>query len=501
MQRLLQELELSAINPGTCCPRSGWRDTLGLDLLDCRSPATGELIAQVALCGDADYENLLEESVRAQTEWRALPAAARGELIGAVAAAVLDRREALAALAALETGKTLREAESEVDEVIDWAELAARLAPQLDEPAVEDAAPHGYREHWSPLGVAGIITHFDAPLSGWAKRAFPAAVCGNTTIWKPSPKAPLCALALLRLAERAFEQAGLPRAFCLLVPEGVNLINRLVRDTRLPLVAFSGSTFVGRQVAVKVADRLGHSLLELPASNAVIVDESADLDAAVEAILASAVRMAGQSGSALRRVIVHEAVCGELAEGLVEAYRTLRIGDPLAGETDFGPLIDSTAVAAYQEALEEVQQQGGDVLWGGRALEGCFVEPALVKAENHWESVQREAPLPILYLIPFHSFEEALALQGATTRPCTSTLFTGDMEHVARYLSEDGAMAGAADINADFLRPGQLDSLGNGRDYSIMDLRNAYMKRQIGTVGWNPSAPLPTPPKKDALRA
>lgn len=484
MQRLLQELELSAINPGTCSPRSGWHGAPDFELLDCHSPATGELIAQVALCGDADYENLLEEAVRAQAEWRALPAATRGELIGAVGAAVLDRRDALAALAALETGKTLREAEAEVDELIDWAELAARLARHLDEPPLEDAAPYGYREHWSPLGVVGIVTHFDAPLSSWAKRAFPAAVCGNTTLWKPSPKAPLCAVAVLRLAERVFEQANLPRAFCLLIPEGVNLLNRFVRDPRLPLFAFSGSTFVGRQVAVKVADRLGHALLELPASNALIVDESADLDAAVNAILAGALRMAGQSGSALRRVIVHEAICDALVADLVDAYRTLRIGDPLAGETDFGPLIDAAAVAAYQEALEEVQQQGGDVLCGGRILGGCFVEPALVKAENHWESVQREAALPILYVIPFHAFDEALALQSATSRPCATTLFTGDMGHVARYLSEDGSIVGAADINADFLRPGQFDGL-SGSDYSVLDLRNAYMKRQIGAVGWN----------------
>jgi aldehyde dehydrogenase (NAD+) len=493
MQRLLQDLELQAVNPGLCSALGGWGSVAGKPLLASRSPATGALIAQVALCGDAEYEALLEESLRASAEWRSLSASARGEAIRAVGAAARERRRALATLVALETGMALREAEAEVQEVIDCAELTARIAPELDEAAPQEGkVERGYRQHWNPMGVVGVITNFDAPLSAWAKRAFPAAVCGNATIWKPSPKAPLCALAMQRLLVGEFARAGHPGAFSWFLPESMTQLSRFVRDSRMPMVAFSGSTFVGRQVAVKVADRFGHSLLELPGSNAAIVDSSADADAAVRAILAGATLMTGQRGTALRRVIAHRDVCEALAGELIEGYQRLEIGDPLEPGIDLGPLIDAAAAHAYQEALEQAQQQGGDILWGGRALEraGCFAEPALIRAENHWESVQQESPLPILYLIAYESFDEALALQNATTRPFSSTLFTGDMRQVARYLSGDGGEAETASINVDIGLRGSAGSRGPD-GYSAADLRNTYMRRQVGAIAWSPAEPRP----------
>ncbi len=487
MQPLLQELEFQAINPGSCSAYRGWMDTPGKPLLASHAPASGALIAQVALCRDAEYEILLEEAFHASLEWRALPVSARGETLRAIGAAISEQRGALANLLALETGKTWREADAEVAELIEYAELAAGLALYLDESAMGgERVERGYREQWHPMGIIGVITNFDVPMAAWAKRAFPAAVCGNTAIWKPSPKAPLCAVALQRLCERVFAGAGQPRAFSLFQPENVTILSRFVRDSRLPMLAFSGSTFVGRQVAVKIADRLGHSLLEFPGSNAAIVDASADLDAAVRAILAGAVPMAGQRGTALRRVIAHRDIGEQLASALIKGYKKLRIGDPLSPETDMGPLIDGLAVAAFQDALEHVQQEGGDILWGGRVLEqgGNFVEPALARVENHWESVQRESPLPILYLITFETFEEAIALQNAARKPFSSTLFTGDMEHAACYLSDECGDAESASINADFGHPEQVIGR-NPHEHSFVELRNTYMRRQVGAIEWS----------------
>jgi aldehyde dehydrogenase (NAD+) len=356
---------------------------------------------------------------------------------------------------------------------------------------------HRMAEQWHPLGVVGVITAFNFPVAVWSWNAFLGAICGNACIWKPSPKTPLTALAVQHLCNRVMQEHELPAVFQLFIDAGTALATRFVEDRRVALVSFTGSTEVGRKVGERVAARLGKSLLELGGNNAVIVDESANLDLAVPAIVFGAVGTAGQRCTSTRRVFAHRAIASELERRLVHAYGQVRIGDPLDSATLMGPLIDAAAVERYQAAVSEAQSGGGEVLYGGHTLQrpGNFVEPTIIRARNEWPIVQRETFAPILYVIPVESLDEAIAEQNAAAHGLSSALFTDRLQNAEAFLSAAGSDCGIANINLGTSGAeiggafgGEKDT-GGGRE-SGSDAWKAYMRRQTTTVNWSRELPL-----------
>jgi aldehyde dehydrogenase (NAD+) len=352
---------------------------------------------------------------------------------------------------------------------------------------------HRMYEQWHPLGVIGIISAFNFPVAVWSWNAFLAAICGNVSVWKPSPKTPLTAIAVQKLVERVLRTHELPPVFQLFIDAGATLATRLVEDKRATLISFTGSTAVGRKVGERVAARLGKSLLELGGNNAIIVDESANLDLAVPAILFGAVGTAGQRCTTTRRVFMHKAVAAELERRLANAYRQVRVGNPLDPATLMGPLIDARAVEQFKAAVAAAEAAGGELLFGGQPLPGPghFVEPTLVRARNEWPVVQAETFAPILYLIPVDSLEEAIEKQNESHYGLSSALFTDRLSAAERFLSHSGSDCGIANVNigtsgAEF--GGEKDT-GGGRE-SGSDAWKAYMRRQTNTINWSGSLPL-----------
>jgi aldehyde dehydrogenase (NAD+) len=356
---------------------------------------------------------------------------------------------------------------------------------------------HRMSEQWHPLGVVGIISAFNFPVAVWSWNACLAAICGNACVWKPSHRTPLSALAVQHLCNRVIEAHHLPPIFQLFIDGGTGLATRLVEDRRVALVSFTGSTEVGRQVGERVAARLGKSLLELGGNNAVIVDETANLDLAVPAIVFGAVGTAGQRCTSTRRVFAHAAIAAELEHRLIHAYQQVRIGDPLASDTLMGPLIDPQAVDGYRAAIASARAAGGEPLYGGNALQrpGNFVEPAIIRARNDWPIVQTETFAPILYVIRVSSLAEAIAQQNASAHGLSSALFTDRLQNAETFLSSAGSDCGIANVNLGTSGAeiggafgGEKDT-GGGRE-SGSDAWKAYMRRQTNTVNWSRDLPL-----------
>ncbi|HET7756520.1 MAG TPA: aldehyde dehydrogenase family protein [Steroidobacteraceae bacterium] len=494
---LLARLDLAAVNPGAWCG-SGWSASTEAALLNVKNPATGALIAQVRPATAADYESVIASAGQAALAWREVPAPKRGEAVRQLAEELRRAKSDLGTLVSLENGKILAEGLGEVQEMIDIADFAVGQSRMLYGLSMHSERPrHRMSEQWHPLGVVGIISAFNFPVAVWAWNALLGAVCGNACVWKPSPKTPLSALAVQQLCTRVMRAGNLPPIFQLFIDAGSALATRFVEDRRVALISFTGSTEVGRRVGERVAARLGRSLLELGGNNAVIVDETANLDLAVPAIVFGAVGTAGQRCTSTRRVLVHQAVAAELERRLVHAYRQVRIGDPLEPGTLMGPLIDSQAVERYQAALAAARAAGGELLCGGNRLErpGNFVEPAIVRARNDWPIVQTETFAPILYVIPVESLAAAIAAQNAAAHGLSSALFTDRLQNAEAFLSAAGSDCGIANVNLGTSGAeiggafgGEKDT-GGGRE-SGSDAWKAYMRRQTNTVNWSRELPL-----------
>jgi aldehyde dehydrogenase (NAD+) len=404
----------------------------------------------------------------------------------------------LGTLVSLENGKILAEGLGEVQEMIDIADFAVGQSRMLYGLTMHSERPqHRMYEQWHPLGVVGIISAFNFPVAVWAWNACLAAICGNVSVWKPSPKTPLTALAVQHLCNQTMEANGLPPIFQMFVDGGTDLASRFVDDRRVALVSFTGSTTVGRQVGERVASRLGKSLLELGGNNAVIVDETANLDLAVPAIVFGAVGTAGQRCTTTRRVLVHSSRLEELEQRLVHAYGQVRIGNPLESETLMGPLIDLAAVERYKAAIAAAREAGGTVIYGGRVISrpGNFVEPTIIRARNEWSIVQTETFAPLLYVIPVDSLEEALEQHNASAHGLSSALFTDRLQNAETFLSAVGSDCGIANVNLGTSGAeiggafgGEKDT-GGGRE-SGSDAWQAYMRRQTNTINWSRELPL-----------
>ena len=495
---ILNTLGIKQINAGACSGPGQWASSTDSGLLDSVNPATGEVLAQISSCSAKEYVALMEQSQRAFLAWRKMPAPKRGEVVRLIGEALRAKKDALGSLVSLEVGKIKAEGDGEVQEMIDMADFAVGQSRMLYGLTMQsERAQHRMYEQWHPLGVVGVITAFNFPVAVWAWNAFLAAIAGDTVIWKPSPKAPLCALAVQHICNQVLKEQGLPGIFSLCISDQVDFAKTMVNDTRIPLISFTGSVPVGREVAQVVAGRLGRTLLELSGNNAVIVDETADLDLAIPAIVFGAVGTAGQRCTTTRRLFVHEARLEDVVQRLVRAYKQVKVGDPLESGVLMGPLIDNKALEEFRMTLEEVRQEGGQIIYGGEVLEtaGSFVKPTLVRAENHWKVVQRETFAPILYVISYQTLDEAIALQNQVPQGLSSSCFTLNLRHAEQFLSSEGSDCGIANVNIGTSGAeiggafGGEKETGGGREAGS-DAWKAYMRRQTNTINWGNKLPL-----------
>lgn len=468
------------------------------DILSSFNPATEELIAEIQTINQAGYEQIIQSSLTAFQSWRETPAPKRGECVRLIAEELRANKDALGTLVALEMGKIKAEGDGEVQEMIDMADFAVGQSRMLYGKTMHsERTQHRMQEQWHPVGPVGIITAFNFPVAVWAWNAFLAAICGDTVIWKPSPKTPLCAIAVQKICERVMQNAGYPHVFSLFITQSNLLATDFVADPRLPLISFTGSIPVGRKVSEIVARRFGKTLLELSGNNAIIVDETANIELAIRAIVFGAVGTAGQRCTSTRRLFIHTSRFDEVVQKLVQAYRSITIGDPLQANVLMGPLIDQAAVDHYLNALNLVQKQGGEILYGGHVIpgKGYFVEPTLVKAQNHWEIVQQETFAPILYIMPYRDLNEAIAQQNAVPQGLSSAIFTQNLLHAEQFLAVTGSDCGIANVNIGTSGAeiggafGGEKETGGGREAGS-DAWKAYMRRQTNTVNWGKDLPL-----------
>ena len=498
MNDVLANLGLQPVNPGTWSSNGGWLTDPAAKRIDSINPATGKVIASVLATTSAQYEQVMAAAHETALAWRAVPAPKRGEAVRLVGDELRRHKSDLGSLVSLEMGKIKAEGDGEVQEMIDIADFAVGQSRMLYGLSMHsERANHRMFEQWHPLGVVGVISAFNFPVAVWAWNAFLAAICGNVTVWKPSLKTALCGVAVQKICNRVLERHGYPGIFQLFVDASHELATRLVDDRRVGLVSFTGSTHVGRDVGERVARRLGRSLLELGGNNAIIVDEFANLDLAVPAIVFGAVGTAGQRCTTTRRVFVQESRLAELEQRLAGAYRQVRIGDPLEAGTLMGPLVDPGAVRQFEAAVAQAVASGGRLVCGGKPLDrpGFFVEPAIVIARSDWEIVRTETFAPILYLIPYRTLDDAIAMQNDVAHGLSSAIFTDRLQHAERFLSATGSDCGIANVNIGTSGAeiggafgGEKDT-GGGRE-SGSDSWKAYMRRQTCTVNWGSELPL-----------
>jgi aldehyde dehydrogenase (NAD+) len=464
-------------------------------MLHSHSPIDGSLIGSVEVTARDQYERAVESSREAFERWRLLPAPKRGEFVRQIANELRAAKVELGELVTREVGKIRAEAEGEVQEMIDIADFAVGLSRQLYGLSMHSERPgHRMYEQWHPLGPIGVISAFNFPVAVWAWNAMIAAVCGDTVIWKPAPQAPLCAQAVQKICDRVMGPYDLTAVFQTVYGEA-EAGQWMSDDPRLPLISATGSTRMGRAVAERVAKRLGRTLLELGGNNAVIVMPDADLDLTLRAVVFGATGTAGQRCTTLRRLLIHRDILDSLTAKLVAAYRQLRIGDPREESSLVGPLISSDAVESMQRALAEIRQQGGEVLVGGRHLDGCFVEPCIVRVAKPIDMMQTETFAPILYVVPFDTLDEAIAIHNDVPQGLSSAIFTRDLQSAETFLATRGSDCGIANVNIGTSGAeiggafGGEKETGGGREAGS-DSWKAYMRRQTVTINWSKDLPL-----------
>jgi aldehyde dehydrogenase (NAD+) len=494
----LRQLGIQDNNPGACFGFDNWSDTSDAGQIESINPATGQTIARVNSASLADYEKVMNSARETSAEWRTVPAPRRGEAIRLCTEALRRNKDALGSLVSLEMGKIKAEGDGEVQEMIDIGDFAVGQSRMMYGNTMHSERPeHRMYEQWHPLGVVGCISAFNFPVAVWSWNAFIAAICGNVTVWKPSPKGALCCIAVQRICNSALKEAGFPPIFLSFIEHGSELAERFVDDRRVDLMSFTGSTAVGRRVGERVAARMGKCLLELGGNNAIIMDETADLKMAIPGIVFGAVGTAGQRCTTTRRLFVHEEIHAAVTEALVKAYGQVRIGDPLDPSTLMGPLTDEASVQRFESAVADAVAAGGEVLTGGKRIagNGYFVEPTVIAARSDWEIVRSETFAPILYVIPFSDLDEAIGMQNEVAQGLSSAIFTNNVRNAEKFLSSLGSDCGIANVNIGTSGAeiggafGGEKETGGGRE-SGSDAWKAYMRRQTNTINWGADLPL-----------
>jgi len=496
----LQQLNIGPENTGTSTGTK-WLPS-GAPAITSVSPVDGKRIATVTATDKTGYDTVVETARKAFAEWRNWPAPRRGEVVRQIGEALRADKQALGRLVSYEMGKSLQEGYGEVQEMIDICDLAVGLSRQLNGLTMHSERPaHRMYEQWHPLGVVGIISAFNFPVAVWSWNSMIAWVCGNTCVWKPSEKTPLCALACQHIIAKVFAANNVPEGVGCLVTGGRDLGEWLAADTRIPLISATGSTRMGKAVGTVVAARLGRSLLELGGNNAIIISADADLNIAIPGAVFGAVGTAGQRCTTTRRLIVHEKMYDTVKEKLAAAYGQLRIGDPLNENNHVGPLIDTDAVRQYQQAIVAAKQQGcrflveGETLAGDGFESGCYVRPCIAEADAAFPIVAQETFAPILYLLKYSSLEEAIAIQNGVPQGLSSAIMTLNLREAEQFLSAGGSDCGIANVNIGTSGAeiggafGGEKETGGGRE-SGSDAWKAYMRRQTNTINYSTQLPL-----------
>lgn len=467
------------------------------------SPIDGSKLAGLPFCDENTYEKVLEKATAAFPVWRKTPAPARGAVIREYGNMLRRYKNDLGALVTLEMGKSLQEGKGEVQEMIDICDFAVGLSRQLHGVTMHSERPsHRMYEQYHPLGPVGIITAFNFPVAVWSWNAMIAAVCGDVCIWKPSEKTPLTAMACQHLLQSVLEAHNVPEGVFCVMPAGRDIGEKMAKDHRLPLISATGSVAMGKKVGATVLSRLGKPLLELGGNNAMIITDKADLDLALRAAVFGAVGTAGQRCTTTRRLIIHPAIYDDVKDRLVKVYKQLTIGDPLNTKNIIGPLIDEDAVSAYFRAIENVEKENGNVIYGGNRVypdgmdNGCYVEPVLVEAKDHFEAVQTETFAPILYLLKYDgTISDAIRIQNNVPQGLSSSIFTKDLTEAETYLSHWGSDCGIANVNIGTSGAeiggafGGEKETGGGRE-SGSDAWKVYMRRQTNTINFGNDMPL-----------
>ncbi|WBL25840.1 L-piperidine-6-carboxylate dehydrogenase [Zunongwangia sp. HGR-M22] len=500
IDKALEELGLQEINNGT----STGKDFFGNgEIIESYSPVDGALIGKVKATTKEDYEKVITTAQKGFLEWRTMPAPQRGEIVRKFNDELRRLKEPLGKLVSYEMGKSYQEGLGEVQEMIDICDFAVGLSRQLHGLTMHsERSGHRMYEQYHPLGVVGIISAFNFPVAVWSWNTALAWVCGDACIWKGSEKTPLTSVACQNIAARVFSENGVPEGISCLITGDYTVGELMTKDERIPLISATGSTRMGKTVAKEVAGRLGKSLLELGGNNAIIVTPDANIKNTVIGAVFGAVGTCGQRCTSTRRLIVHEDVYDKIKDAIVDAYKQIKIGNPLDENNHVGPLIDKDAVKNYQHALEKVVEQGGRVLVEGGVLEGedyesgCYVKPAIAEAENHFEIVQHETFAPVLYIMKYKGdVSNALELQNGVRQGLSSAIMTNNLREAERFLSVEGSDCGIANVNIGTSGAeiggafGGEKETGGGRE-SGSDAWKVYMRRQTNTINYTTELPL-----------
>jgi aldehyde dehydrogenase (NAD+) len=474
-----------------------WLETSGQSF-ESVDPSTGQVLATVTGSSLDEYNAVVDAATETFDRWRMLPAPQRGEYVRRIGNALREHRDQLGALVSMEMGKILPEGIGEVQEMIDICDFAVGLSRQLYGLTMASERPrHRMYEQWHPLGPVGVISAFNFPVAVWSWNATIGAVCGDPIVWKPSERTPLTAIAVTRIVQSVMEGSGFEAVFNLVVGDGPTVGDAMSRDRRLPLISATGSCRMGRILAPIVAERMGRSILELGGNNAIVVMDDADPDLAVRAALFSAVGTAGQRCTSLRRLLVQKGIVDEMLTRLAAAYEQVPIGDPLAEGTLMGPVAGQRAVDDMLAALEAAVEQGGEIVTGGKAIDGdgFFVQPTIVKIGADAPIVQTETFAPILYVIEFETLDEAIAIQNGVEQGLSSAIFTDSVRSAETFLSHVGSDCGIANVNIGTSGAeiggafGGEKETGGGREAGS-DAWKAYMRRQTTTINWGGELPL-----------
>jgi len=467
------------------------------------SPVDGKKIGEVKSSTKKDYEKIIKAAHTAKSIWAAIPAPKRGEIVRQFGERLRELKSILGKLVSYEMGKSYQEGLGEIQEMIDICDFAVGQSRQLYGFTMHSERPsHRMYEQYHPLGIVGIISAFNFPVAVWSWNAALALICGNVVIWKGSEKTPLCTVACQKILADVLKANKLPEGISSVITGNAEVGKWLAEDTRIPLISATGSTRMGKQVASTVAARLGKSLLELGGNNAIIITPNADLKMTIVGAVFGAVGTAGQRCTSTRRLIIHESIYDKVKKSLTDAYKQIKIGDPLDIKNHMGPLIDIDAVANYTTAIEKIETQGGKLLVKGGTLKGkgyesgCYVKPVIAEVENHYEIVQTETFAPILYLIKYSGgLENAISLQNNVAQGLSSAIMTDNLREAELFLSHQGSDCGIANVNIGTSGAeiggafGGEKETGGGRE-SGSDAWKAYMRRQTNTINYSDSLPL-----------
>lgn len=499
IEQICKELNIQPENNGTA---------IGADFfgsgqtISSHSPVDGNVIAEVTTTTEKDYARVMDAAATAFQQWRTTPAPARGEMVRKFGDRLRKHKHALGSLVSYEMGKSLQEGLGEVQEMIDICDFAVGLSRQLYGLTMHSERPsHRMYEQWHPLGVVGIISAFNFPVAVWSWNTALAWVCGDVCVWKGSEKTPLCSIACQNIIAEVLKEEGLPGGISCIVTGDYRVGEMLTKDQRVALVSATGSSRMGKIVGQTVAERFGKTLLELGGNNAMIITPSADKKVTLTASVFGAVGTAAQRCTSTRRLIIHRSVYNDYVQALVGAYKQVKIGNPLDERNHMGPLIDRDAVASYQATVSEAKAAGNAILIEGGVLEGdgfesgCYVKPCLIEARNDQSFVQRETFAPILYVMPYDTIEEAIALQNGVPQGLSSTIMTNDLREAEHFLSAAGSDCGIANVNIGTSGAeiggafGGEKETGGGRE-SGSDAWKIYMRRQTNTINYGTSVPL-----------